>query len=305
MGHEIGAIQAKLAPRNKNTVLAYDPTSEALLQPELHETLLREGMSYSIVQLAAEFARLAYLRFDVNASDHMELTQTLKSVGYNELQCFVALDTDTQAFAAYNATANQVIVAFRGTQSTAPRDWLMDARFLMRPLRGAAQVHSGFDDAWRSVAGMLRRWLAVPLTRGARLCLCGHSLGAALATRAALELPCVSLITMGSPRVGNAAFAENVKSSVRELHRFVNCCDVVAHVPPSLLGYAHAGQTHYIDRHGMLINGEANTLSQERDSTLAREEWLTGFPPAPPGKSRMLLRDLADHAPINYLRALF
>ncbi len=289
-------------------MIAYDPSPEALLQPELHETLLREGASYTRVQLAVEFARLAYLRFDVDASEHMVLAQVLKSVGYDELQCFVARDTDTQAFAAYNASQNQVIVAFRGTQSSAPRDWLMDARFLMRPLRGEIKVHSGFDDAWRSVASMIRPWLAVPLTHGAHLCLCGHSLGAAIATRAALELPCECLVTIGSPRVGNTAFAASVKSGVRELHRFVNCCDVVTHVPPSippLLSYAHAGEAHTIDRHGGLMNGSSNALTQDNDCSRARDEWFAGTPPAPPGKSRVMLRDLADHAPINYLRALF
>jgi Lipase (class 3) len=285
-------------------MIAYDPTPEALLQPELLEPLFRENTSYTMVQLAVECARLAYLRFDVDATEHLVLTEALKSVGYDELQCFVAQDTDTQAFAAYNASANQVIVAFRGTQSNAPRDWLIDARFVLKPLRGAMQVHSGFDDAWRSVASMVRRWLAVPLTRGARLCLTGHSLGAALATRAALELPCVWLVTMGSPRVGNAAFAENVMSGVREVHRFVNCCDVVTQVPPPL-GYTHAGETRYIDRHGLLIAGEVSLTSQDSDRALASAEWITGNPPAPPGKTRMMLRDLADHAPINYLRALF
>ncbi len=285
-------------------MIPYDPSSDALLQPELHEPLFREGVAYTLEQLAAECARLAYLRYDVDATEHLVLTTALSRVAYHELQCFVAPETDTQAFAAYNATSNHVILAFRGTQNNTPRDWVTDMRFALRTLRGPQQVHSGFDEAWRSVAAMIRHWLAVPLTKGAHLCLTGHSLGGALATRASLELPCDTLVTLGAPRAGNAAFADAVSKGVRDVHRFVNCCDVVPHVPPPV-GYAHAGEVRYIDRHGLLTKGEVSTLSQEGDQAMARTEWIAGMPSAPPGRTRVLMRELADHAPINYLRALF
>jgi predicted lipase len=216
--------------------------------------------------------------------------------------------THTQAFAAYNASTNHVVVAFRGTQSDSAKDWVTDARFITTSLHAEQKVHSGFLQAWLSVAPMLRHWLATPLTQGATVTVCGHSLGAALATIAALELPCDSLVTLGSPRVGNQAFANRVLSSVREVLRLVNCCDVVTMVPPPIAltgGYAHVGEAAYIDRHGMMVQGVVNDIAQEADRNRARGEWLLGQPAALPGKGRVMLRELADHAPINYLRALF
>ena len=51
-----------------------------------------------------------------------------------------------------------------------------------------------------------RDWLAGPACQHSRLILAGHSLGAALATLAATVFPPALLVTLGSPRVGDAEF---------------------------------------------------------------------------------------------------
>jgi len=83
--------------------------------------------------------------------------------------------------------------------------------------------------------------------------------------------------------------------------RYVDCCDTVTRVPPETPWYTHVGATVYIDSGGQL----RTSITQEKieaDRTMARNEylrdeaWRTGA---------VLVRDLADHASINYERALF
>jgi pimeloyl-ACP methyl ester carboxylesterase len=61
------------------------------------------------------------------------------------------------------------------------------------------------------------------------LLMTGHSLGAALATLAALDFPTAKLINFGSPLVGDAGFAAQFID--REVARYVHCCDVITRVP--------------------------------------------------------------------------
>jgi hypothetical protein len=68
----------------------------------------------------------------------------------------------------------------------------------------------------------------------------GHSLGAALATLAAVDLLPDKLITFGSPRVGDANLAGWFNQIA--VHRFVNCCDVVGRVPPERFDAEHFSQ---------------------------------------------------------------
>jgi predicted lipase len=81
----------------------------------------------------------------------------------------------------------------------------------------------------------------------------GHSLGAAMATLAAVDLANAGydtdLITFGSPRVGNKAFSEYVNNTVNGVNlRVTHGNDIVTVFPPQLTGYHHVGrEVHYID----------------------------------------------------------
>jgi hypothetical protein len=128
----------------------------------------------------------------------------------------------------------------------------------------------------------------------------GHSLGAALATLAASHYDQARVIAFGSPRVGDDAFGHRL--SLRNIVRYVDCCDMVCRVPPPLLGYSHVGTEAYINRLGVLDpDADADEDSKESDQTkariyyLARYAWRIG---------NVGFRDLADHAPVNYLAAI-
>ena len=110
-----------------------------------------------------------------------------------------------------------------------------------------ALVHSGFV---RSYESLVESGLVTHLTTAlgrvsahATVFLTGHSLGAAQASLAAVDLPrrfpgrAFELVTFGSPMVGNRAYAEQLgatpglASSWRVTHRN----DTVPHLPPPLI----------------------------------------------------------------------
>jgi len=169
-----------------------------------------------------------------------------------------------QAFVAANSKS--IIVCYRGTDSI--RDWIIDAQ--IRKTKGPwnSEVHSGF---WN---GFLDLWLDYPLEgfegiqsylmrlksshkfRNAGVWICGHSLGAALATLQAARMsvmgwPVWGVYTFGSPRCGNEIFeiAYDIKLKART-HRHVRNNDPVPRVPLRSWGYAHVGQLQYFTEEG-------------------------------------------------------
>lgn len=107
------------------------------------------------------------------------------------------------------------------------------------------------------------------------------------------------LITLGSPRVGDQAFSATLAGI--DCTRLVDCCDIVTMLPPEIPGYTHIAPMTYITRSGeLLVDPNADLVEEDRGK--ARTEYLTEYA----WKSgNALIRDLADHAPINYLRTSF
>lgn len=84
------------------------------------------------------------------------------------------------------------------------------------------------------------------------------------------------------------------------VRRYVDCCDVVTRVPPPALGYAHIAPRLHIDRNGLItLDPDATVTAKDRFSAeadyLLRYAWKVG---------NVGVRDLADHAPFNYVRAV-
>jgi hypothetical protein len=82
--------------------------------------------------------------------------------------------------------------------------------------------------------------------------------------------------------------------------RYVDCCDVVTTLPPTLLGYEHLGDPRYIDRNRKVTpNPGDDFISADRfraaTAYFFKYKWRAGT---------VRFRNLADHAPINYATAL-
>jgi Predicted lipase len=118
------------------------------------------------------------------------------------------------------------------------------------------RVHLGFKNAFDVIRPQLDP-LVQTLTQGRTLWICGHSLGAALATLAADHYTATrGVCTFGSPRVGDPTFARafDTKFSERSL-RYVNDHDVVTHVPLPL-GYKHVDVRRFIAPDGGVSSGQ-------------------------------------------------
>jgi hypothetical protein len=134
-------------------------------------------------------------------------------------------------------------------------------------------VHSGFMDIYMSMRPLILS--ALQATNFTQLNITGHSMGAAQALYATLDLSTLfpntrlDTVVFGCPRVGNSKFAEAVVSSpnVHSLVMVANTCDLVTNVPmavqPTLsppytaLVYTHPGSAlhNFTDnREGWIAN---------------------------------------------------
>ena len=270
----------------------YDPTRKALLTPARDTIFFPTGRPASEPILCAEMSRLAYAAFERDPAAKADIETTLRRIGFTACTFFSTVST--QGFLAQDPATPLSVLAFRGTELD-PHDWATDINALLVPWSAGGQVHQGFAEAlaaaWEAMAAALASVTG-------RVLYTGHSLGAALATLAASRRSPHALYTYGSPRIGDAAFAEATASLNH--HRYANCCDIVCRVPPEALTYCHSGPVGYLDRRGNLHRAPpeavvADDQRRARRAYLWRWSWRRGT---------MWTRDTADHAPINYVAAL-
>lgn len=279
--------------------MQYDPSLSALIHPEQQPPLGPEW-PWSEAAVFAECARLAYLRFETSGSAEEMLNSALAAFGFGDFAGFSTNGEqagiqrfDTQAYAALSASRT-ALVAFRGTQPDSFADIVSDASFLPTQWAGTGRVHSGFWASLRAALSPIMAW--IDSARPSRLIIIGHSLGAAQATLLAGLRGEAELVTFGSPLVGDTAFAASF--SGRTMQRYVDCLDVVTRVPPAI--YDHLDGLHYIDRHGVVRAGALDLV----DEAVERVAAEASYAPLALESGNCALRDLTDHAPINYVSAI-
>jgi hypothetical protein len=286
--------------------VAYSPLKVDLFYPARSNKFFSSGLPDTEAALCAEMVRLAYCRPEPYFQfDQQQIRGVLKPLGFDR-QFFESTGTPegrgTHGFLASHDDPDSgkklAVVAFRGTDAADPTDLAEDAEFLQTKWDWGGHVHRGFAAALDHIR--------LPLTAElkqvqGRVLFTGHSLGAAMATLlASIRLPDF-LYTFGSPRVGDGEFVSALNGLANR--RFVDCCDIVARIPPeSLLGmnYAHYGPAYYIDRTRQVTT----TLSEseiEKDRLAAASEYVVKYAWR---NGNVAVRELADHAPINYLTAV-
>jgi triacylglycerol lipase len=190
------------------------------------------------------------------------------------------------------SNSKEVIIACRGTVFTDAYDIVSDLDIVPERHMGG-WVHSGFSREARKILPDILKWVAN--NRGKDIYITGHSAGAAMALYIAQELEYknylwLNLFTYGSPRLGDLSYVSQIKLP----HwRFVNCNDVVPHLPPEALMFVHHGIPYYIDFYGNQC--KSNKQQRIKDHIRGRiHAW----------KKLQLFDRLADHAIENYIKKL-
>ena len=285
--------------------IPYDSSVDALIHPGKRPTVFVDGDRPGPLLLACEMARLAYIRFESDESEAQRLRESLARVGFAES---VALDdspSGAQAFVAWRDSDRLALVAFRGTEPDRLKDILADAAAMFTPWDGDGRVHAGFADRTRALLPRIENWLDDHASPRAGLLLTGHSLGAAMATLAATRLPGARLITLGSPRVGDSAFAQSLRDV--PCTRIVDHLDLVTSLPPGgITRYMHVSKALRIARDGS-VGAAASDADHDADQDAGHD---AGHPGVLDTLSTLLghghvplPRRLSDHSPINYVRA--
>ncbi len=154
-------------------------------------------------------------------------------------------------FVLASKTSNFII--FRGTQRTT--EWIGNIWFFQTNYEDPAygKVHSGIARIYDGIAEQTRA-IAQTLDASLPCYISGHSLGAALATLAAIDLAIkiprlknqIRLYTYAGPRIGDPQFAEMHSRLIPNHYRIINLADTIPLAPSTTLRnetYVHMGQT--------------------------------------------------------------
>jgi pimeloyl-ACP methyl ester carboxylesterase len=225
--------------------------------------------------LAYNMSWLAYLSDDAARSAVAENANALFSVHR------IWREKTRDLVAMVLTSPEWLVVAFRGTVSLtnmrlnlqifmeeqSPRDdppWL-EGKW-RSPSWGCkhARIHTGFYDGYSSLRDDILatvREIAIQQPQR-RILVCGHSLGGAMATQCAFDCRVilsvpedrVTLITFGSPKVGNRSFARRFAVAVPDSFRLVNHSDFITNQPNSPVQiYDHVPRGVLIDAHGNVV----------------------------------------------------
>ena len=222
---------------------------------------------------ALAYGALVQVAYDMYGADSADLTPPVPAefpAGYRLVSYLNATDdvegdckTRFYGFLALSTAAPaELVVAIRGTDCD--MEWIIDAEFWpvhFPPVPGSGRVEDGFYSVYKTLVAVapggapqdFRDAVAAQLAGGATRCVVtGHSLGAAVATLAALDVAVnvagsnPTLYTFASPKVGDGDFVRLFDQKLPDSVRIFNQPDMVPKVPP--------------------LYGEVNT-AQEIDST--------------------------------------
>jgi hypothetical protein len=231
---------------------------------------------------AIHYAKLVEVAEGVLPEQVCDLTLTVPLHGvptcYTVLANIFANDLATRAneqrkelivsigFVAQDEVGN-VVIAIRGT--TGIHEWIHDLLYEAVPcpfLADAGYTEDGFTDVYMSMrvtaehgSKRLVEFVAeMEFLRPMKsLTVCGHSLGAALATLLALDLAAntqykdLVLYNFASPRTGDEKFAQVFNRLVPNTYRIANQKDLVTEVPPLFL--SHRNRYTHVEATSVLV----------------------------------------------------
>lgn len=236
------------------------------------------------------FAKLASIAYE----DEPEAKKQVKELGFTQVE-FYNRD-GAQAYRFQNK--DDMVIACRGTQPTEFNDIKADLNALPVLSETISRVHKGFKAEVDELWPMILEDLDPKQVEKRKVWVCGHSLGAAMATIVAArctlceELPNTKveeLYTFGSPRVG---WNKYCKSLPVKHYRWRNNNDIVTTVPPAFLGFKHHGESCYINAYGQVRNLSGWQLVKDK----LRGIWM--------GLKEGKIDSFSDHSMVEYIKHL-
>jgi len=210
----------------------------------------------------------------------------------NQVKQVVNLRQKISVYYGFLLTSPQMnILMFRGTQRQL--EWLENVLAIqenyVHPLNGTAigKVHSGIYNFYHTHLAASVKEAVQSLDPQQPLVISGHSLGAALATFAALDLalilpkfqPNIQVYTYAGPRLGNKAFVEAHSQLLPNHYRITNLADMIPMLPLSKLltdDFVHLGESwsflcqqgdimpnHFVETYRQAIEQGAETQSNK------------------------------------------
>jgi triacylglycerol lipase len=155
------------------------------------------------------------------------------------------------------SSAEKNIIVFRGTQTS--MEWINNLTAIQTDYTDPVsrqyfgKIHQGFIKNYLKIVDPLPREITRTLNPNLPCYITGHSLGASIATLAALDIavnqvalrPQIQLYTYASPRIGDDTFAKLHARLIPNSYRVVNLADAFPLMPPTagkIGNYVHVGQ---------------------------------------------------------------
>lgn len=209
-----------------------------------HDIKLADLPSAPLIKESAILSKIAYEDNLCKKYNHKECTVIPKpSPSLKPLRFYDGKPSeDAQAYLWIDdQNPHRIFIAFRGTSSLSDVLADIDVRMVSVPKLGNdVKVHQGFYRQFDVLKKQIWKHIDGRGDQVTEVVFCGHSLGAALATVAsavfASEHPYrykTKCFTVGSPRVGNAAFRSVFQEKVFEHYRIFNENDPVSMIPIS------------------------------------------------------------------------
>lgn len=262
---------------------SFDPS---LSQYEQVATLIgpEEATTTRKLELAPNAADPALLQPDALRENLDQIESIVKNIG-GQVVTVKWLNPVYWGFVLRSPDHN--ILVFRGTQQT--NEWIQNvlaqqiSHSDLLPFQFVGKVHRGFATLYGAIAQQVLTTIQT-LDHTRPLYITGHSLGASLATLAAMDLalrlpalrPHLRLYSYACPRVGNVEFAEAHSRLIPNAYRVVNVADGIPTAPPTQTGqliFAHPGQAWgFVDYNGDVIL--AHFVSVYKKAIEAEQEQL-------------------------------
>ncbi|KPM38808.1 hypothetical protein AK830_g7730 [Neonectria ditissima] len=207
-----------------------------------------------------QHASAAYCNFDAAAGSKVTCGGACPAVEGDAAKIVASFggeDTGIAGYVSTDAARKEIVISIRGSSNI--RNWITNLDFGQKScsaLVSGCGVHSGFQEAWDEIAAAAKAAVVAARTANPSYAVVatGHSLGGAVATLAAAYLrkagiP-MDLYTFGSPRVGDADFADFVSGQAGAEYRVTHAADPVPRLPPIIFGYRHTSPEYWLSGYG-------------------------------------------------------